>query len=210
MLTVFADRLIMSGSLQTIVRGSFIGHGDYISHVIAEMSRLSVSSSNSLRRSSPSARKRAQSLGRLGELAEDEPYEYEALGRHDGDKTAGSTYWQDRIRQVRGESGSAKLNGALQRAKSICEVGSLSEATPPDTPSGLYARSEGVELKLRPMSRQKRLQNNEVGAKLRPKPAAPHLPDLLSSSGQSPRRPYSSYDLKVRTGQGTASLASTQ
>ncbi|XP_062292807.1 serine/threonine-protein kinase PAK 6-like isoform X2 [Scomber scombrus] len=51
---------VQLGPKKTIVRGSFIGHGDYIAHVIAEMSRLSVSGSNSLRRSSPSARKRAQ------------------------------------------------------------------------------------------------------------------------------------------------------
>ncbi|CAF95083.1 unnamed protein product, partial [Tetraodon nigroviridis] len=52
---------------KTIVRGSMIGHGDYIAAMINDMSRLSVTSSNSLRKSSPSARKRAQSLGRLGE-----------------------------------------------------------------------------------------------------------------------------------------------
>lgn len=199
-------------SLQTIVRGSFIGHGDYISHVISEMSRLSVTSSNSLRRSSPSARKRARSLGRLGELAEDESYQYEELNRHgDSRKTdVSSTYWQDRIRQVRSETGSPKLNGALQRAKSTCEVGTLSEATPPTsvTPGrtgvtgstgGQYARSEGAGLRQRPTSCQYNLQTVETNSRthLRLKPAVNHLPDLLSSSRQTPRRPHSSYDLKV-------------
>lgn len=174
------------------------------------MSRLSVSSSNSLRRSSPSARKRAKSLGRLGELAEDESYEYKALDCHGNDKTGGSsTYWQDRIRQVRSESGSPKLNGALQRAKSICGVGTLSEATPPATPqrtgvtpapSGLYAQSEGAGLRQRPISCHNSLQTVETNSRphLRLKPAANHLPDLLSSSRETPRRPHSSYDLKVR------------
>lgn len=175
--------------LQSIVRGSFVGHGDYISHVIAQMSRLSVSSSNSLRRSSPSAaaRRRAQSLGRLGELGElgeDQHYQYQALEEQ---KTAnGSTYWQDRIKQARGSSG-------LQRAKSTCHVGGLWEATPPDVPtSGLYAQSEGAELRRpRPPSKPRRPPNDGANP-------SPHLPDLLSSSKQqTPRRPHSSYDLKV-------------
>lgn len=178
--------------LQSIVRGSFVGHGDYISQVIAQMSRLSVSSSNSLRRSSPTAaaRRRAQSLGRLGELGElgeDQHYQYQVLEEQ---KTAnGSTYWQDRIQQARGSSG-------LQRAKSTCYVGEQWEPTPPDmSTSGLYAQSEGAELRRpRPPSKPRRLPSDENdGAN-----PNPHLPDLLSSSKQqSPRRPHSSYDLKV-------------
>lgn len=172
------------------------------------MSRLSVSSSNSLRRSSPSARKRAQSLGRLGELAEDESYQYEQLNHHGDKVNGGSTYWQDRIRQVR--SNGFKPNEALQRAKSICEVGTLSEATPPTPVSpqrtgvtgyqgGQYARSEGAGLKQRPASCHYNLQTVETNSRahLRLKPAASHLPDLLSSSRETPRRPCSSYDIKV-------------
>lgn len=181
---------------QTIVRGSFIGHGDYISHVISEMSRLSVSSSNSLRRCSLLARKRARSLGRLGEMVEDGSYQYEKLS---GDQ---STYWQDRIRQVHSETGSPKLNRALQRVKSHCHRGS--EATPP-TPQrgsgtgGRYARSEEVELRQRSTSCHYNLQS-DTRVNLRPKPAESHLPDLLSSSTQTPRRPHSAYDLKVSSG----------
>ncbi|XP_023264560.1 serine/threonine-protein kinase PAK 6-like [Seriola lalandi dorsalis] len=200
------------GPRKTIVRGSFIGHGDYISHVISEMSHLSVSSSNSLRRSSPSARKRARSLGRLGEMVEDETYKYEELsGRGDHGKSDGkSTYWQDRIQQVRREIGSPKLNGALQRAKSHRQVGS--EATPPTlgTPQktggtgetgGRYARSEGAGLRQRPASCHYNLQTVETDSRthLRLKPAVNHLPDLLSSSRQTPRRPHSSYDLKLNS-----------
>ncbi|XP_051816750.1 serine/threonine-protein kinase PAK 6-like [Acanthochromis polyacanthus] len=195
---------------KTIVRGSFIGHGDYISHVISEMNRLSVSSSNSLRRSSPSARKRARSLGKLGELAEDESYQYEELNRHGNSVKSGgsSTYWQDRIRQVRSESGSPKLNGALQRAKSTCQMGSQSEATSP-TPStpqrtgesaGQYARSEGAAIRQRPTSchfNQQTVETSRGHPRLRP--AASQLPDLLSSSRETPRRPHSSYDLKINS-----------
>lgn len=173
------------------------------------MSRLSVSSSNSLRRSSPSARKRANSLGQLGEVAEDESYEYEALSGLGSDKTGGgSTYWQDRIRQVRSESPSARLSGALQRAKSICEVGAVSEATPPMTPqrTGVigapgeqYARSDGAGLRQKAISCSNTLQhvntNSTPHLKLKP---TNHLPDLLSSFQETPRRPHSTYDLKVR------------
>ncbi|KAK2855795.1 hypothetical protein Q5P01_004530 [Channa striata] len=189
---------------KTIVRGSFIGHGDYISHVISEMSRLSVSSSNSLRRSSPSARKRARSLGRLGELAEDEPYQYEELNRcGDGGKRGrSSTYWQDRIRQVRSESGSPELHGVLQRTKSTSQVASEATALTPGIPTNTgetgerYARSEGAGLRQRPTSYQQTVESNS-----KPhhglRPAASHLPDLLSSSRESHRRPHSSYDLKM-------------
>lgn len=187
---------LFSTSLQTIVRGSFIGHGDYISHVIAEMSRLSVSSSNSLRRSSPSARKRAQSLGRLGELPEDELYVYETDGRSD--------YWQDRIRQIYCKTSSPELNKTLQRAKSICEVGTLSDATPPLTPQrssvigmsgGQYARSEVMGLRQRPISCHNSPQTVETNDRL--KAAFNHLPDLLSSFRETPGRLRSSSDLKV-------------
>ncbi|CAJ1077823.1 serine/threonine-protein kinase PAK 6-like [Xyrichtys novacula] len=160
-----------------IVRGSFIGHEDYISHVISEMTRLSVSSSNSLRRSSPSARKRARSLGRLGELAETEPYQYEELNHHSDDVKTGrsATYWQDRIRQVRSESGSPKLNGTLQRAKSTCEV--ATEAMPPT-----------------PVNPQRTGGTVKTGGQYAP---ANYLPDLLSTSRETARRPHSTYDLKM-------------
>lgn len=194
-------------SLQTIVRGSFIGHGDYISHVISEMSRLSVTSSNSLRRSSPSARKRARSLGRLGELVEDESYQYEELNRRgdDGKSGGGSTYWQDRIRQVRSESGSPRLNGTLQRTKSTCQVGSESTLPTPGPPQrtgetgGRYAHSEEAGLRQRTTSCHYNPQIVETNSRPHPRlrPAVNHLPDLLSSSRETPRRPHSSYDLKV-------------
>ncbi|XP_074541636.1 serine/threonine-protein kinase PAK 6b [Halichoeres trimaculatus] len=186
---------------KTIVRGSFIGHEDYISHVISEMSRLSVTSSNSLRRSSPSARKRARSLGRLGELAENETYHYEELNnRSDGVKTdGGSTYWQDRIRQVRGERGSPKLNGALQRAKSTCEVGTgtvtAQRTDGAGRAGGQYARSEGAGLRPRMTSCQYNKQTEEASSRvhMRQKAGGTHLPDLLNTS----RRPHSTYDLKT-------------
>ncbi|XP_040920672.1 serine/threonine-protein kinase PAK 6-like isoform X2 [Toxotes jaculatrix] len=195
------------GPKKTIVRGSFIGHGDYISHVISEMSRLSVSSSNSLRRSSPSARKRARSLGRLGELVEDESYQYEELNRLGvgGKRDGSSTFWQDRIQQVHTETGSPKLNGALQRAQSTCQVGSETMPPTPGTPGGTgeiggwYAHSEGAGLRQRSISCHYNPQTVEANSRahLRLKPAVNHLPDLLSSSKGTPRRPHSSYDLKL-------------
>uniref|UniRef100_A0A4W5NVJ6 non-specific serine/threonine protein kinase n=1 Tax=Hucho hucho TaxID=62062 RepID=A0A4W5NVJ6_9TELE len=151
---------------KTICRGSFIGHGDYISHVISEMTHLTVTSSNSLRKSSPSARQRARSMGRLGELVEGDTYQYEELGqekRHNG----GNSYWQ-----VQSENGSPKLalkknstlqpNGVLPRAKSTHEMSTVAEDEPAPLPKrpvptpprgggmGHYARSEGAGLINRP------------------------------------------------------------
>ncbi|XP_041831435.1 serine/threonine-protein kinase PAK 6b [Melanotaenia boesemani] len=187
---------------KTIVRGSFIGHGDYISHVISELSHLSVTSSNSLRRSSPSARKRAQSMGCLGESAHEDLYQYQEISRHDNrvKGNENSTYWQDRIRLVRSESGSPKLNGPLARTKSSCQVTSVPEAMPlsPGTPQRTgehYAHSEGAGLRRRAPSCLQTVETNR--AHLRPRPGVTHLPDLLSSSKETPRRPHSSYDLKL-------------
>uniref|UniRef100_A0A673LSX9 non-specific serine/threonine protein kinase n=1 Tax=Sinocyclocheilus rhinocerous TaxID=307959 RepID=A0A673LSX9_9TELE len=110
---------------KTIVRGSMIGHGDYISAVLSDMSRLSVTSSNSLRKSSPSARKRAQSLARLGEVSEADVYQYEALDEPD-------PHWAEKSRNIHSESGTPCMglkksvtlqpNGVLPRAKSTYEV----------------------------------------------------------------------------------------
>ncbi|KAF0024043.1 hypothetical protein F2P81_024673 [Scophthalmus maximus] len=174
------------GPKKTIVRGSFVGHGDYISHVISELSRLSVSSSNSLRRSSPSARKRARSLGRLGELPEDDSYQYQELSRR-GDGGGSSTYWQDRIRRVRSEAGRPELNGAPRRAES--------EATPPTTGTGVcYTHGKWAGLRQRTTSCQDNLQHSvETDGR-----GISHLPDLLTSSRGTPRRPHSSYDLHIK------------
>ncbi|KAK5622765.1 hypothetical protein CRENBAI_025124 [Crenichthys baileyi] len=193
---------------KTIVRGSFIGHGDYISHVISEMSRVSVTSSNSLRRTSPSARKRAQSLGRLGEQAEDESFNYLEISRRSSSIKAGgsSTYWQDRIRQVHSESGSPKVNRNLQRTKSNSQVSAVPEAVPlsPGSPQRTSyvvepsVRNGVTGQKQRPTSYHHNLQTAETSKpQLRLRPGPNHLPDLLSSSRETPKRPHSSYDLKV-------------
>ncbi|CAB1342610.1 unnamed protein product, partial [Coregonus sp. 'balchen'] len=162
----------------TICRGSFIGHGDYISHVISEMTRLPVTSSNSLRKSSPSARQRARSMGLLGELVEGDTYQYEELGqekRHNG----GNSYWQ-----VQSESGSPKLapkktstlqpNGVLPRAKSTHEMSMTAGDKPAPLPkrpvptpprgggTGHYARSEGAGLINRPEQQMGMPQKGKV------------------------------------------------
>ncbi|XP_056620207.1 serine/threonine-protein kinase PAK 6b [Triplophysa dalaica] len=95
---------------KSIVRGSFIGHEDYISAAIAQLSRLSVSSSNSLRRSSPSQRRRAQSLGRLTEVTEGETYEYQGLNEANQRNGKQVTDWLTRSRQVHSESGSPRAS----------------------------------------------------------------------------------------------------
>lgn len=105
------------------------------------MSRLSVTSSNSLRKSSPSTRKRAQSLGRLGEVMEGDGYQYEDLERTELDPDS-QNHWRDQIRNIHSESGTPFMgmkksitlepNGILPRAKSTYEVNvNLLEGHPP-------------------------------------------------------------------------------
>uniref|UniRef100_A0A3Q2T121 non-specific serine/threonine protein kinase n=1 Tax=Fundulus heteroclitus TaxID=8078 RepID=A0A3Q2T121_FUNHE len=131
---------------KTIVRGSMIGHGEYISAMINDMSRLSVTSSNSLRKSSPSARKRAQSLGRLGEVNEGDGYQYEGLTQEDDDDEMdeGQDRWRDKGRNIHSETNTPYLgmkksitlqpNGILPKAKSTYEVGVSSVEGPSQPP----------------------------------------------------------------------------
>lgn len=86
------------------------------------MSHLSVISSNSLRRSSQSSRKRAQSMVQLGELREDESYEYKTPTGAAASKTGSAPYWRDSIQRAHSNSVGPKPKGALQRTKSSCEV----------------------------------------------------------------------------------------
>lgn len=128
---------------KTIVRGSMIGHGDYIAAMINDMNRLSVTSSNSLRKSSPSTRKRAQSLGRLGEVNEGDAYQYEGLTHDDDDEDVGRDHWRDRSRNIHSETNTPYLgmkrsitlhpNGILPKAKSTYEV-SISSLEGPSQP----------------------------------------------------------------------------
>lgn len=112
-----------------------IGHGDYIAAMINDMSRLSVTSSNSLRKSSPSARKRAQSLGRLGEVSEGDPYQYESLTQDDEEEEdTDQDHWMEKARNIHSETNTPYLgmkksitlqpNGILPKAKSTYEVSS--------------------------------------------------------------------------------------
>ncbi|XP_056873532.1 serine/threonine-protein kinase PAK 6-like isoform X1 [Takifugu flavidus] len=159
---------------KTIVRGSFIGHGAYISHIIAEMSRLSVISSNSLRRSSQSSRKRAQSMGQLGELREDESYEYKTPTGAAASKTGSSPYWRDSIQRAHSNSVGPKQKGALQRTKSSCEVSAPPEATPTVTTVGHYREAQY----------QQKPNSCHTDARTGKTHSCEQPPDLLSSSCQ--------------------------
>ncbi|KAM6912937.1 serine/threonine-protein kinase PAK 6 [Xenentodon cancila] len=141
---------------KTIVRGSMIGHGDYIAAMINDMSRLSVTSSNSLRKSSPSARKRAQSLGRLGEVSEGDVYQYEGLTQDDDDEDedACQEQWRDRARNIHSETNTPYLgmkksitlqpNGILPKAKSTYEVAVSSLEGPPIQSHNIAPPSQGA------------------------------------------------------------------
>uniref|UniRef100_A0A3P9QDA9 non-specific serine/threonine protein kinase n=1 Tax=Poecilia reticulata TaxID=8081 RepID=A0A3P9QDA9_POERE len=151
---------------KTIVRGSMVGHGEYISAMINDMSRLSVTSSNSLRKSSPSARKRAQSLGRLGE----DGYQYEGLTQDDeDDMDEGQDHWRDKGRNIHSETNTPYLgmkksitlqpNGILPKAKSTYEVGvgSVEGPSQPPPPQNIPAPSHGPYLSGELGSPQERL-----------------------------------------------------
>lgn len=127
---------------KTIVRGSMTGHGDYIAAMINDLNRLSVTSSNSLRKSSPSSRRRAQSLGRLGEVSEADAYQYEGLTQDDDEEEEDEAgEWAEPARNIHSETNTPYLgmkksvtlqpNGILPKARSTYEVGVNSPEAPP-------------------------------------------------------------------------------
>ncbi|XP_066533329.1 serine/threonine-protein kinase PAK 6b isoform X2 [Hoplias malabaricus] len=217
---------------KTIVRGSFIGHGDYIAAAIAEMTRLSVTSSNSLRRTSPSLRKRAQSMGRLGEVPEGDTYQYQELNKSKQTNGQPVMDWHERARQVYSESGSPRSgvkksttlqpNGLPTRAKSIIEVSSLSNEEPPLMPRDILTLSETDQTESYTYSERLRYQQHNLlrrDSRTNPRPVSclyntPILnqspifnssprgtpsPELPLGFMDTPRRPYSTYDLKTNT-----------
>lgn len=141
------------------------------------MSHLSVISSNSLRRSGQSSRKRAQSMGQLGELREDEPYEYKTPTEAAASKTGSAPYWRDSIQQAYSNSVGPKQTGALQRTKSSCEVSALPAATATVTTVGHYREAQY----------QQQPNSCHTDARTVRTHSCEQLPDLLSSSCQPDR-----------------------
>ncbi|MBN3277672.1 PAK6 kinase, partial [Polyodon spathula] len=171
---------------KTIVRGSIVGLDDYISAIISDLNKISVTSSNSLRKTSPSARKRAQSLGRLGEVKEEDRYEYQdpsMMGKYDWQFS-----WKDRSRELKSESGSPHLfpkqnayrspNGLLTRAKSTFEVykSSLEDHR---QPSSLY---RGLSKHNEIVGSTERLNSRQPSVVKREKPARSSFPEKRSVS----------------------------
>uniref|UniRef100_A0A3Q4FZ14 non-specific serine/threonine protein kinase n=1 Tax=Neolamprologus brichardi TaxID=32507 RepID=A0A3Q4FZ14_NEOBR len=204
---------------KTIVRGSMIGHGDYIAAMINDMSRLSVTSSNSLRKSSPSARKRAQSLGRLGEVNEARNIHSETNTPYLGMK----------------KSITLQPNGILPKATSTYEVGVSSFEGPshPAQSQNIHMPSHGAYMSSDMGSPQERViwkrdfqLSRGMPANQRPvacfySPAMtvqppqgdqgtvttelrPNIPMYMHQQN-SPGRPFSSYDLKGFLPTGTSS-----
>lgn len=187
------------------------------------MSRLSVTSSNSLRRTNLSLRKRAQSLGRLGE--EGEAYHYQELNKNQQKNGQPGLDWHDWTRQVCSESGSPRPgtknsltlqpNGLPPRARSIIEEGMASmektQLMPRDilglTGVGQYAHSERLGLyypnmaqkvskvNQRPVSCFYNTPASSQGSRVNPRVTPSSVLPLVSV--ETPERPYSTYDLKV-------------
>ncbi|XP_051511542.1 serine/threonine-protein kinase PAK 6-like isoform X1 [Myxocyprinus asiaticus] len=198
---------------KNIVRGSFIGHEDYISAAIAQMSLLSVTSSNSLRRTSTSLRKRAQSLGRLGQLAEGETYEYQGLNDANQKNVQMVSDRHSRSRQVHSDSGSPRpgskksytfdSNDARPRAQSIHEA-SIFMGQPPLMPRDILflprTVREGPKISQpdckhnqRPVSCLYSTYCVTDGAKVKPRGSS-EQPKV-----ETPRRPHSTYNTKVNS-----------
>ncbi|XP_041131115.1 serine/threonine-protein kinase PAK 4-like isoform X2 [Polyodon spathula] len=196
---------------KTIVRGSIVGLDGYISGIISDLNKISVTSSNSLRKTSPSARKRAQSLGRLGEVKEEDRYEYQDLGM------MGKYDWQfsckDRSRELKSESGSPHLfpkqnayrppNGLLTRAKSTLEVykPSLEDHRPP---SSLY---RGLSKHNEAMGSTERLNSRQPSVVRREKPARSNVPEKRPvSCFLNPTRPWLGGKHQASSGPSTPEL----
>ncbi|XP_061099071.1 serine/threonine-protein kinase PAK 6-like isoform X1 [Conger conger] len=64
---------------KTVVRGSIIGHGEYIAAALSQLSHLSVTSSNALRKTSTSEKEKAPSSGRPEKAQEDGDRRLEGL-----------------------------------------------------------------------------------------------------------------------------------
>lgn len=192
---------------QSIVRGSFIGHEDYISAAIAQMSRLSVTSSNSLRRTSPSLRKRAQSLGRLGELAEGETYEYQELNEANRRNGQPVLDWRTRSRQVQSESGNPqpdlKKSFTLNPSDSRTRSKSIHEATMFSEQPALMPR----DILLSPRTVPEQLGIAKMDSKSTQRPVSCFYSTYSENDGaklisgqpkmETQKRPQSTYNFKV-------------
>lgn len=208
-----------------------LGHGDYIAAMINDMNRLSVTSSNSLRKSSPSARKRAQSLGRLGEVSEGDAYQYEGLTQDDeDDEEDAQDQWRDRARNIHSETNTPYLgmkksitlqpNGILPKATSTYQVSASSLEGPshilpvPSYEAYMSGEVGGPQERViwkRDSQLPRGLPPNQRPVACFYSPAMsvqpPHgdhgtaaaeLRPVYMHPQNSPGRPFSSYDLKVR------------
>ncbi|CAN9508012.1 unnamed protein product [Ophioblennius macclurei] len=185
---------------KTIVCGSLVGHGDYISHVISQLSAVSVSGADAPPCSSPLPWKRPRSLGGLGGLGH-----YQMLAGHGNSVKSGSASWQDRIRQdhIRQGSGASRL----QILESVVTPvpGRGPDAATPTTPGRNrvmshpgrnYSCSEGGALRPRPASfhyNWRHTKTNRTNLRL----AVSQVSHLQSGATETPRRLQSSYELKV-------------
>ncbi|XP_043930080.1 serine/threonine-protein kinase PAK 6-like [Protopterus annectens] len=108
--------------MKNIVRGSVIERDGYIEGLLSDIKKLSVSSSNNLRRTSPPSRRRAQSLGRIEEDKSADAYIHipmpdSFMGQEPNNRT-GSTSPEYKT-QI---NGSLLPNGAIGMSKSPTET----------------------------------------------------------------------------------------
>lgn len=158
--------VLFSPPLQTVVRGSSVPTDGYISGLLNDIQKLSVISSNTLRGRSPTSRRRAQSLGLLGEehwAADPDMYLQSPQSEHtdphglylscDGGAPAGhrQTPWPEP------QSPGAMPNGLTSKAQSLgptefrgatqrcLQLGACLQSSPPSTSPPAATGKHGIK-----------------------------------------------------------------
>lgn len=158
--------VLFSPPLQTVVRGSSVPTDGYISGLLNDIQKLSVISSNTLRGRSPTSRRRAQSLGLLGEehwAADPDMYLQSPQSEHtdphglylscDGGAPAGrrQTPWPEP------QSPGALPNGLASKAQSLgptefqgatqrcLQLGACLQSSPPSTSPAAATGQHGTK-----------------------------------------------------------------
>lgn len=171
----------LSSLLQTVVRGSSVPTDGYISGLLNDIQKLSVISSNTLRGHSPTNRRRAQSLGLLGEehwTADPDMYLQSPQSERtdlylscNGGAPAGRRQgpWPEpqspRVPPnglaTKAQSlGPAEFQGATQRCP---QLGACLQSTPPGTPPPAATGRRGAKA-VRPGSEEARPQSCLLGS----------------------------------------------
>ncbi|XP_053331426.1 serine/threonine-protein kinase PAK 6 [Spea bombifrons] len=207
--------------MKTVVRGSTVGLEGYISGILNDIQKLTVTSSNTLRGESPPGRRRAQSLGVLGEekpnnghLVVNDQDPSDRYGNYvncNGSSKASrrQTMWPDY--KPAGEH-KCKPNGSVVKAKSLDPGDFHDTEDPVPDPKQSPASLPEERMDMRPFEQDSpasRPLSNEILTALQeegplPKPAESTAPYRLfrgvfvpSSNGRSTEVPIQAQQIKI-------------